>query len=268
MASLKQRLSVTLSGIPIYGVPTEAVATLSAESNRLQIYLLENDLRSAHYHFQFDLATQLDEYCHVEDRLRGLMYLVISERNLRVVNQQFSRQGVRNLSEEEEVEQSTFFQNSASAPDEGAGSTISRVKQLAEGFDTRRKVRIYPNKGRKKVWSENGTSTPSTNRFSILSDMLDDDSDSGTLEFYLNSSEDDSTDTDSDDNEKNEGNPEQGRLFLITKGYKKLRRRKRKNREHLEIDEDVAAAGELFVCASSLRIISRTIVLCEALTER
>ncbi|KAF2689410.1 hypothetical protein K458DRAFT_127422 [Lentithecium fluviatile CBS 122367] len=70
----------------------------------LKIYLLQDHLRDSHYKFQFELADVLEELCGTKAHFAGLMYLVLTERNERHVEEQFRRRGVPEITSAMEPE--------------------------------------------------------------------------------------------------------------------------------------------------------------------
>ncbi len=264
MHSLQRRWCITSGGKSIYGEAVDTRCLLETRGDSLHILLLETQLRSQHYAFHHTLAKLLADYCHAEEHLKYLMNPVITERNRDVVNSMFVDEGVRNLTADEERDkQVSYFQNIDNDPDGGGGQASDEVstegasswqanplallayKIIAEGYKLPQKIRVYDARGRersgeaKKAKDERHVNKGS-NAFGA------DDSDTGTLEFNLISSDDESSDSgdDSDDGVGEKG----GFVAFIERGSKKLRKRKKKTEAvPSKFDQDLAAAGEYFV---------------------
>lgn len=250
----------------MHGTPWPAVAAVTTPETGLEIHLRAKDLKSSHYEFQFDLAEQLATFCSTADAMKSLFFLVITERNSVVINREFKKKGVRNLTHDEEIDQSSFFKSPEFLKGPEPDPSTSRIKPVAEGKAITKKVKIFSRRKtnlRKRLQHSESerTSVASSNRFSALSDMTDDSqedaSDTGTLEYYVGSDES-STDSGFDDTDSEREEVVNGRLVVINKGFKKLRRKKR--RVPVGIDEDIAYSAEQYVGHSAFYLRALLII--------
>ncbi|KAF2181798.1 hypothetical protein K469DRAFT_752658 [Zopfia rhizophila CBS 207.26] len=239
--SLSTYYSLTLDGQEIQGTAVPAAVCVTTENEVLKIYLIGQHLKDSHWRCQFELADHLENYCHTEDHLKGLMFYAINERNNEMVNIQFARKGVRILTKEEELDSESYFSNAPPLePDKD--SLFSKVEQLAEGYATFQKVRIFSG-GRKKQRSPQTHSPNYSNTFRRSTTSA------GAAPYYR-TADVMNVYVASDDSSTEESGTEHGvpgEIFVITNGGRKLRQRRRKKRAPLAIDEDAIAAGELFM---------------------
>ncbi|KAI1377524.1 hypothetical protein F4677DRAFT_39179 [Hypoxylon crocopeplum] len=273
--TLKKRMSVTYQGKPTHGNAIPASALLEERDGKLRIYLLREHIeKKTHYLFQFVLAKELAAFCRVDEKLHPLVHLVVREKNDAVIRHAFAQEGVRRLTVEEDVIKASYFQNihEAEAEDVGKPMLSDCVKALALGYERAyRKVKIRrggrtreDKKGKAKARSKDkrekgkadgksksegsGARDSNNNRFTVLDEFFDSDGSDRTVVYHLDSDGDSSS---SSGGEEKGGDDNatytDARLVLVTEGSKSLRsyrRKRRRQRAAMEVDEEVAVAGE------------------------
>jgi hypothetical protein len=227
-----------------HGYPLESRAVLKVEENALQIYLQQVHLDSGNYVFEWELADELVGLCKVEEKFKILMYLVVSQTNHEEIMRQFANKGVQNLTQEEEQDTARYFKNETKAQERSKAKEYrdisSEIKQLAEGYETGRKIRIFT---RRAMSSQGGTNQlGTTHRPHNPSGNVGHANENGVVNYIITSDPDDSSDSDSNEERA------VGRQFVITSGTKALRRRMRNRYKTTSVSSMELAAGEEVVC--------------------
>lgn len=215
----------------------------------LQIYLLKKNLTSNPPSSYFELAEQLANFCGTEEKNKWLSILAIIENDHKIITQQFERAGIRNLKTDEEHELFDYgthedgpagVPHSTSLEDDSGREIFDRVTKVAEGYVTRKKIRIFAHQGVPRPKVPKGPNNTKAGKELVQSSNRDRDDD--TSDYYLASSSDESSASGSANDSEPEQNGKPGKLAVITSG--KLPRRKKRR---VRFDENIAAAGELFV---------------------
>jgi len=247
---VQQRWFVVADGKKTYGRPSEGTIVKSTTNGKLRFYLLKEQLRSSHYSFSFDLAELLSGVCAVEDQHRTLMHSVMNVEDLDFLRCLFQKKGIRKLTENEENQRPALFRDSETKNIRKIDPSVStkRVKQLAEGHYSGKKVRIFSGNGRRLKKSE-ATKKGSTVKLATgktatqASQKSDNHTGSEEIENWFLAS-DYSTDPDSGP-EVDNSEGELVEVVKITRGKRRVRKKLRP--KGMEIDEEVATAAELFV---------------------
>lgn len=225
-----------MGGETIQGRPSAGRVALHSDPKMLQIYLLKDNLVSEPPKSYFELADQLANFCGAEEKHKQLFVMAIIEDDHNMIKQHFDHAGIRNLIADEEQE---FFYYRKDQENSGQG-VFERVLKVAEGYATKKKIRIFANTG---VGRPKGPKEKRKRSKRISRD--DSETNSDTSDYYLVSSDEDSEDDSSSDDDGSGSDGNKVILAILTSG--KLPRRKK---TWLKENENIATAGELAVSSN------------------
>lgn len=231
-----EQWSVFSGDTKIEGARIPGKVALNSEQENLRVFILEEHLRSSYHRVHFDLATQLAEYCEISAAYRDLMLYAISEKNHAAINEEFDNRGIRKLRPDEERQGYQYFGEAFQGNRTSERLSNSRVTQVAQGYFISKEVKVFSVHGKQIRKSRH-----SERRNGELGRSPPED-----WKLYLASSDTDWSDTDTENGGEKAAT---ARLFLVVKGARKLRSKRRSHRSP-EFEEEVATSAELFVGVS------------------